>query len=104
MDVIYVKSNIDGKEYLVRNLPDKQQAADLLANINKKLTQLIEEVSKKDRQKERNYTELNLEDIERMVGNYRGGNISESNPVINILHIQLTKVRKSYSVFVLRMV
>ena len=30
-DVVYVKSKVDNKEYLVRNLKDKQEAADLLA-------------------------------------------------------------------------
>ena len=38
--VINVKSNIDGKEYLVRDLPDKQQAADLLAKVRIKLNNL----------------------------------------------------------------
>ena len=30
---LYVKSSIDGKEYLVRDLPDKQEAANLLAKV-----------------------------------------------------------------------
>ena len=38
--VVYVKSNIDSKEYLVRDLPDKQQAADLLAKVRIKLNNL----------------------------------------------------------------
>jgi hypothetical protein len=38
--VVYVKSNIDNKEYLVRDLPDKQQAADLLAKVRIKLNNL----------------------------------------------------------------
>lgn len=38
--VIYVKSNVDNKEYLVRDLPDKQQAADLLAKVRIKLNNL----------------------------------------------------------------
>ena len=37
---IYVKSNVDGKEYLVRDLPDKQAAADLLAKVRIKLNNL----------------------------------------------------------------
>lgn len=32
-DVTYVKSDIDNQEYLVRDLDDKQQAANMLANI-----------------------------------------------------------------------
>jgi len=37
---LYVKSNVDGKEYLVRDLPDKQGAADLLAKVRIKLNNL----------------------------------------------------------------
>jgi hypothetical protein len=41
-EVEYVKSTIDNHEYLVRSLPDKQEAADLLANIRKKLETTVE--------------------------------------------------------------
>ena len=37
---VYIKSNVDGKNYLVRDLPDKQDAADLLAKVRIKLTKL----------------------------------------------------------------
>lgn len=37
---LYVKSNVDSKEYLVRDLPDKQEAADLLAKVRIKLNNL----------------------------------------------------------------
>jgi predicted metal-dependent hydrolase len=40
-DVVFVKSTLNNKEYLVRNLPDKQQAADLLAKISMKLENLV---------------------------------------------------------------
>lgn len=40
-DVIMVKSNTNGKSYLVRNLPDKQEAADLLGRIAIKLENLV---------------------------------------------------------------
>lgn len=40
-EVEYVKSTVDGKEYLVRSLPDKLQAANLLAMITAKLQQVI---------------------------------------------------------------
>lgn len=36
----YVKSNVDGQQYLVRNLPDKQDAADRLARTRDKLLRL----------------------------------------------------------------
>lgn len=40
-DVVMVKSQSNGKEYLVRNLADKQEAADLLGNIAIKLEKLV---------------------------------------------------------------
>lgn len=40
-DVVMIKSNINGKSYLVRNLPDKQDAADLLGKISVKLENLV---------------------------------------------------------------
>lgn len=41
-NLIYVKSTVDGKAYLVRDLPDKQEAANLLATIGQKLKQVKE--------------------------------------------------------------
>jgi len=38
--VAYVKSNVDGQLYLVRNLPDKQDCADRLARVREKLLRL----------------------------------------------------------------
>lgn len=40
-DLSYITSSIDGKEYYVRNLPDKQKAADTLATLRKNLTTLV---------------------------------------------------------------
>lgn len=44
--LIYVTSTVDGKAYLVRNLPDKQQAADLLANTRLKLIGVQQNLTK----------------------------------------------------------
>ena len=41
-DVVMVKSNVNGKEYLVRNLEDRQQAADLMGSVEVKLRKLVE--------------------------------------------------------------
>ena len=46
-EVEYVKSSIDGKEYLVRNLSDKQKAANYLADINKDLKTLVQHMMAK---------------------------------------------------------
>ena len=77
-DVTYVKSTTDNREYLVRNLPDKQEASNILGTINIKMRELIDAV--KDPQRQTNYTEQNRIDIERLDRNYRLGNFSESNP------------------------
>jgi hypothetical protein len=41
-DIIYVKSDIDDQLYLVRNLLDKQQSANLLATIKKNMFKLVD--------------------------------------------------------------
>jgi predicted metal-dependent hydrolase len=41
-DVVMVKSETNGKQYLVRNLPDKQEASNLLGSIAIKLEKLVE--------------------------------------------------------------
>ena len=39
-EVKYVESDLDGKKYLVRDLPDKQKAANMLAKIRMNLINL----------------------------------------------------------------
>ena len=39
-EVIYVKSNLDNNEYLVRNLEDKDKAANMLAKLRLKLEKI----------------------------------------------------------------
>jgi predicted metal-dependent hydrolase len=78
LDVVYTMAIVDNKEYLVRNLPDKQEAADLMAYINNNLKKLI--ASLNNIEKQTNYSEANIDDIKRLTINYREGNISESNP------------------------
>ena len=46
-EMSYVKSTVDNKRYLVRNMPDKQKACDLLATIKKKLCKLVDHLEKK---------------------------------------------------------
>lgn len=41
-DVVMVKSNVNGREYLVRNLPDKQEAADLLGKMAVKAEKMVD--------------------------------------------------------------
>jgi hypothetical protein len=43
-EMAHVTSTVDGQQYLVRNLPDKQEAADRLARTRAKLLRLIKEL------------------------------------------------------------
>ena len=46
-EVTYVKSSIDNNEYLVRNLENKEEAANILAKLRSKLEKLCEIMKKK---------------------------------------------------------
>ena len=70
-EVVYVKSKHNGKSYLVRNVKDKQEAADLLAQIGTNLQLLVDYVYENDRDKD---------GATRMKRKYNGDNISESEP------------------------
>ena len=69
-EVNYMISKIDNRKYLVRNLEDKEKAADLLATIRKNLIKISQELKKKNKDNE---------DIDRMINNFNPDNISESN-------------------------
>jgi hypothetical protein len=45
--LVDVRSNVDGKVYRVRDLPDKQQAADLMAKVRMRLIKIIEHFQQK---------------------------------------------------------
>jgi hypothetical protein len=68
-EVTYVNSKIDGKRYLVRNLPDKQQAADILAKLNNNNLTLIKHLQNKFPNDERTI---------RLADNYDENSLSES--------------------------
>ena len=68
-EVSYVKSDIDNKEYLVRNRENKQQAADLLAKVRLKLEKIISSMKQK-------YP--NDKSVLRMSKKFNADNISES--------------------------
>ena len=70
-DVSYVVSNIDKRKYMVYNLKYKQLAADTLASVRQKLSNLCERLSKKYPNDER---------ISRMITKFNPDNIVESEP------------------------
>jgi hypothetical protein len=69
-EVEYVKSTVDNTTYLVRSLPDKQEAADLLANIRKKLEVTVEALKKQFPDDPR---------TKRLIENFRSDKISEGS-------------------------
>lgn len=99
-DVIFVKSKTSDKEYLVRNLPDRQAAADLLGNMNLRFDKIITFLKKEDlfsvwskyvkkdeslvedKLAEGMRTEFKLfeSDIHRLLKNYNSDALSENTP------------------------
>ena len=71
MHLTTVKSNVDGRSYTVRKLPDKQAAADKLAQISKSLTRLVDNV----------YTHGdNKEGVQQLKDKFNSRNITENTP------------------------
>jgi predicted metal-dependent hydrolase len=88
-EVTYVEAK-DGDTYLVRNLPDKLQAANLLSDMKKKLTKLVNHAYKNRNDK---YKDKKVE-IERLKKNYRPDAISESSPSNKYTSYSINKGKK----------
>jgi hypothetical protein len=50
-EMAYVKSTVDGESYIVRNLPDKQEAADRLAKVRASMLRLMRDLQTTDPEK-----------------------------------------------------
>lgn len=70
-EIAYVKSKLDDKTYLVRQLNDKEKAADLLASVSNDLQKLINHLVAKF---------PDNVDIKRLFKNFNPNNISEGSP------------------------
>ena len=68
-EVSYMKSSVDEKEYLVRNMDDKQEAANVLANIRMKLEKICSIMKEK-------YPDD--ESVKRMIRKFNPDNITEA--------------------------
>ena len=75
-DVTYVRLN--KIEYLVRNLPDKEEAALLLSKIRDRLTRVVEHVC--DNIDDESNSDDHNKSLKRLKKNYRPDNITESSP------------------------
>lgn len=84
-EVEYVVSKIDNKKYLVLTLPDKQEAADTLALLNKDMLDLIDYLIKKH---------PNDPVVQRLKKNYDSDNISEGSPYSGYTSYTVNKGQK----------
>jgi len=84
-ELVKVKSSVDGREYLVRDLEDKKGAADLLARVRKKLVTLANHLEKKHSKDPR---------IQRMIRNFNPDAISESTPKSTYTSYSINKGEK----------
>lgn len=82
-EVEYVKSRIDGKSYLVCKLPQKQEAADYLAEVNAKLIQLIRHVMAK----------YNTKEAIQLYKNYNPDLLSEGSYMSGFTSFTINKVK-----------
>ncbi len=74
-EVVYVQSDVDDKKYLVRDLPDKQMASNMLARVKSNLAQLANELNKN---KDTEYVEYKPY-IEQLMGKFDKIIINESS-------------------------
>lgn len=74
-EVVYVKSDIDDQEYLVRDLPDNQKAANMLARIKKNIFHLTDHLNSKKDGDYKDYEPY----IEQLVDKIQGVVINESS-------------------------
>jgi predicted metal-dependent hydrolase len=87
-EIIYTKSSYDGREYLVRNLPDKDKASNLLAKTREKLIKVVEHLKEVNLEQVKKYSADDNEEIvketkeafERLIKRFQPDNISESTP------------------------
>ena len=99
-DVVMVKSEANGKQYLVRNLSDKQEAANLLGNLAIKLEKLVEIIQnegyeniynkyiKTDVEKETTINNINGNKSKDLIEGQEGGS-SERQTLENDMKIKL---------------
>lgn len=84
-EVEYVTARGDGRRYLVRKLPDRQRAAELLAAINAKLTRLVHHMTAKHG---------GQADVQRLFDNYDADALSEGGSEIGYTSYSVNKGEK----------
>tara|TARA_Y100000389_G_C17386348_1_gene477247 strand:- start:124 stop:714 length:591 start_codon:yes stop_codon:yes gene_type:complete len=87
-EVEIVYSKIDNRPYVVKSLPNKQKAADLLAKMNRRLILLVEHMQKNDGSK------FDQTDVDRLTTNFNPDNISEGTDKSNYTSYSINKGEK----------
>ena len=87
-EVEIVYSKIDNRPYVVKSLPNKQRAADLLAKMNRRLILLVENMQKNEGDK------FEQTDVDRLVTNFNPDNISEGTDKSNYTSYSINKGEK----------
>lgn len=78
-DLTKVRSQVDGRSYLVRNLPDKQEASNVLARIRKKLLdacQVLKQKNPNDPRVDRMYERFQYTELSEADGNEKNTSYS----------------------------
>lgn len=84
-NLIYVRADLDGNLYLVRNVEDKERAANLLASVRQKLQRLVDY----------NVQKYPVEDkVARLKAKFRPENIEESEAGSNYTSYSVNKGEK----------
>lgn len=86
-EVETVLSKYDNREYIVRSLPNKAQAANLLGKMNKRLQILVDHMQNSD-------SKASEEDVNRLVKNYNPDSISEGTEKSNYTSYSVNKGEK----------
>ena len=98
-NVIRVKSTVDGQVYLVRNLPNSQEAANLLAGYKQDIMKISNRLKEKyiDNKKDDSEKSLYLEDgVQRLFKNLKLNSISESDPYHKYKSMLINKGEELY--------
>lgn len=104
-EVVVVKSTVDGRDYVVQNKPDKQNAADMLAQVRQRLMKLVEYLKangnsagssagpKSEDNDEKTYGNYQ-ERVDRLVRRFNPDRISEGNEDVRYTTYTLNKGEK----------
>ncbi len=84
-EVEIVKAETDGRRYIVRKLPDRQEAAELLARINRRLIRVIDHMRQ---------TYPDDPDVRRLVSNFDPDAISEGGMEVGYTSYSVNKGEK----------